>query len=381
MTNNRMNRRGIMVDPPPHSGFHLRKHGINPRLIKGVILSHCHADHDAGTFQKILEEGRVVVMTSDVILASFLKKYSAISGLKEEFLRKLFLFRPIIIGEKTAVYGGHIQFFYALHSIPCVGFAAYCNGKSMVYSADSYNDPPGIHKFFEKGLMTEGRRDKLLNFPWHHTVILHEAGVPPIHTPLTTLEALSEDIKRRLYIVHKPSKDVPTDKGLKSALVGPENTIVISQEEAPSSKALEILDLVSSIDFFSNFVVSRGMEFIQCAQYQSFKPGDILIAEGTPGSTMYIVSMGVVSISIGGKFLKTMTVGDHFGEMSIVTGEPRTATITAVTNVECVRFPKNEFLYLVRRTNAIERMKQLGAMQRSKSWQVRNIIESPLFCS
>lgn len=141
----------------------------------------------------------------------------------------------------------------------------------MVYSADSYNDPPGIEKFFEKGLMTEGRRDKLLKFPWHHNVILHEAGVPPIHTPLTTLEALSEDIKRRLYIVHKPSKDVPTDKGLKSALVGPENTIVISQDEAPSAKALEILDLVSSIDFFSNFVVSRGMEFIQCAQYQNFK--------------------------------------------------------------------------------------------------------------
>ena len=48
-----MNRRGIMVDPPPHSGTHLKKHGINPRLIKGVILTHCHADHDAGTFQKV----------------------------------------------------------------------------------------------------------------------------------------------------------------------------------------------------------------------------------------------------------------------------------------------------------------------------------------
>eukprot|EP00456_Euglypha_rotunda_P078141 TRINITY_DN7457_c0_g1_i1.p1 TRINITY_DN7457_c0_g1~~TRINITY_DN7457_c0_g1_i1.p1 ORF type:complete len:115 (+),score=15.83 TRINITY_DN7457_c0_g1_i1:431-775(+) len=74
-----MNRRGLMVDPPPHSGNLLKKLGIHPRLIRGVILTHCHADHDAGTFQKILEEGRVVLMTTEVILGSFLRKYSAIS--------------------------------------------------------------------------------------------------------------------------------------------------------------------------------------------------------------------------------------------------------------------------------------------------------------
>ncbi len=59
-----MNRHGIMVDPPPHFGSILKKHGISARLMRGIILTHCHADHDAGTFQKILEEGRVVVMTT-----------------------------------------------------------------------------------------------------------------------------------------------------------------------------------------------------------------------------------------------------------------------------------------------------------------------------
>ena len=41
--------------------------------------------------------------------------------------QKLFIYRPITIGERTAVYGGALEFFYSLHSIPCVGFAAYCN--------------------------------------------------------------------------------------------------------------------------------------------------------------------------------------------------------------------------------------------------------------
>ena len=44
-----------------------------------MILTHCHADHDAGTFQKILLEQRVTVMTTKTIMASFVRKYSLVS--------------------------------------------------------------------------------------------------------------------------------------------------------------------------------------------------------------------------------------------------------------------------------------------------------------
>ena len=42
--------RGILVDPPPFSTFKLIKMGIPTYYIKGIILSHTHADHDAGVF-------------------------------------------------------------------------------------------------------------------------------------------------------------------------------------------------------------------------------------------------------------------------------------------------------------------------------------------
>jgi len=42
--------RGIMVDPPPFTNDYMRNLGINYSLINGVIISHCHADHDAGAF-------------------------------------------------------------------------------------------------------------------------------------------------------------------------------------------------------------------------------------------------------------------------------------------------------------------------------------------
>jgi CRP-like cAMP-binding protein/glyoxylase-like metal-dependent hydrolase (beta-lactamase superfamily II) len=365
-----MNRRGIMVDPPPHSGAILKQHGIPPRLISGVILTHCHADHDAGTFQKILEEGRVVLYTTPVIKESFLRKYAAISGLEAAFLEKLFVFHPVVIGQRISVYSGELEFFYSLHTIPCVGFAAYCAGKSMVYSGDTLNDREGIERFFREGLMTAQRRDALLNFPWHHSVILHEAGVPPIHTPIKTLTALPEDVRQRLYVVHVAAKDIPKDSGLRMAQVGPENTVVLESQRSAHFEALEILELVANVDLFEGIPIDRAAELLQCARVVRYAAGATLITQNSMGETLYVIAMGVVSVSVDGNLVKHLTVGDHFGEMSIVTRQPRTATIVTCTEAELVEFRGHDFLHVVRGTNAIERLRHLGLMQREKSWQV-----------
>ena len=60
--------------------------GISSRKITHVILTHCHADHDAGTFQKILLEQRVTVLTTRTIMAAFVRKYAPISELRRPLL-------------------------------------------------------------------------------------------------------------------------------------------------------------------------------------------------------------------------------------------------------------------------------------------------------
>eukprot|EP01006_Ploeotia_vitrea_P034141 TRINITY_DN65715_c3_g15_i1.p1 TRINITY_DN65715_c3_g15~~TRINITY_DN65715_c3_g15_i1.p1 ORF type:complete len:944 (+),score=511.27 TRINITY_DN65715_c3_g15_i1:53-2884(+) len=366
-----MNRRGIMVDPPPHSGAILKQHGIPSRLVHSIILTHCHADHDAGTFQKILEEGRIELHTTPVILGSFMRKYSAISGLDQSFLAKLFEFRPVTIGERITVYGGQLRFFYSLHSIPCVGFEAFSSDgeHSMVYSGDTFNDRDGIVKLYESGVLSAGRRDQLINFPWHHSVILHEAGVPPIHTPMKTLTSLPQDVKDRLYVVHTKPSDLPPD--LKPAAVGPQNTIVISNEINDGDRALEVLDLVSNIDLFENFPITRAPTILQCSTFATYPRGHILIEQGsTDDDVVYVIAMGVVSVEVDGNLIKHLTVGDHFGEMALVTGKPRTATIRCDTECHLVQFNKEQFMLLVQGTDAIDRLKHLGIMQTEESWQV-----------
>jgi glyoxylase-like metal-dependent hydrolase (beta-lactamase superfamily II) len=45
-----INGLGIMIDPPPFTTLLLRKNGIPSRLVRWVIITHNHADHDSGTF-------------------------------------------------------------------------------------------------------------------------------------------------------------------------------------------------------------------------------------------------------------------------------------------------------------------------------------------
>ena len=124
--------------------------GIPSILICAVIISHCHADHDAGTFHKILDDTRVEIITTRTIMNSFLRKYSAMSNIDIDSLRRLFIFRyifiiiyyrPAIIGIPLNIYGAYFNFFYAMHTIPSLGFSVKLENKSIYFSSDTFFDP------------------------------------------------------------------------------------------------------------------------------------------------------------------------------------------------------------------------------------------------
>jgi hypothetical protein len=85
---------------------------------------------------------------------------------------------------------------------------------------------------------------QLLNFPWHHDCILHEAGIPPIHTPIKTLAALPDDVKERLHVVHVSASSIPEGSNLKVAQTGVENTIVLDVDVPEFSEAISVLNLI-----------------------------------------------------------------------------------------------------------------------------------------
>lgn len=144
-----INGRGVMIDPPPYSSATLEREGIRPRTIVGIILTHCHADHDAGAFQKVLTGSPVVVITTPTIYKSFIRKYAALSALSPALLRHSHRHKPAVIGRPLRFQGATFNFTYTLHTIPCVGFRVEWRGRSMVFTGDHFNSPPAIDKLQE----------------------------------------------------------------------------------------------------------------------------------------------------------------------------------------------------------------------------------------
>jgi CRP/FNR family cyclic AMP-dependent transcriptional regulator len=74
----------------------------------------------------------------------------------------------------------------------------------------------------------------------------------------------------------------------------------------------------------------------------SYEPGQAIVERGDPGDAMYIVIDGAAEVDVGGRFHR-LQQGDFFGEMAVLAGRPREATVTAVEPVEALRIPADDF--------------------------------------
>jgi CRP-like cAMP-binding protein/GTPase SAR1 family protein len=322
-----MNRRGIMVDPPPDSSQILEAMGVPPRAIEAVFLTHTHADHDAGTFQKILRTKLIRLYATRTVEKSFVRKYSAITGFEEKFLRSMFDFCPVRCNEPLKVYDGYLKFFYTLHTIPCVGFEAHFNRHSIVYSADTRYDPEMILQMADEGKIGKRRAQELANFNFDHTVVLHELGVPPIHTPRKALEKAADDpkhyrkgepLRKRLFIVHAGRND---GEGLGSQCQD-WDTIRISAAQDGRNQTKEIVSLLSNVAWLEGVGQAKLEKLAQKCFIRKFTPGELVVEfpEAVPPDRLFLVMAGVAreDLEEGEERQNLFPIGCSFGEIGLL---------------------------------------------------------------
>lgn len=73
----------------------------------------------------------------------------------------------------------------------------------------------------------------------------------------------------------------------------------------------------------------------------SFDVGDKILEEGNAGDTMYLVLSGTVRVTTGNVHLADLGRDACIGEVSVLTGAPRTATVLALTDVTVVAFQRH----------------------------------------
>ncbi|THD49513.1 MAG: cyclic nucleotide-binding domain-containing protein [Bradyrhizobium sp.] len=83
---------------------------------------------------------------------------------------------------------------------------------------------------------------------------------------------------------------------------------------------------------------------------RAFKQGEVIFREGDKASELYVIKSGQVDITSGNRHLATLGDNGIFGEMALIDKEPRSATVTAATDVEIVAVDERQFLFLVSQT-------------------------------
>jgi CRP-like cAMP-binding protein len=75
--------------------------------------------------------------------------------------------------------------------------------------------------------------------------------------------------------------------------------------------------------------------------------GATVTAEGGPGDGFFVLETGEAEVSVGGERVATMGPGDYFGEIALLLGSDRTATVSAITDLRCYALTPWDFRTLV----------------------------------
>lgn len=107
------------------------------------------------------------------------------------------------------------------------------------------------------------------------------------------------------------------------------------------------------VEFFSGMDRRQTEQIARLLKERRFKKGETVIVEGTGGAAFFIIESGQATVSSKGIELATLGPGEYFGEVALIDGGARSATVTAATDLVCYGLTFWEFRPLVERNGTI----------------------------
>jgi CRP-like cAMP-binding protein len=96
----------------------------------------------------------------------------------------------------------------------------------------------------------------------------------------------------------------------------------------------ELADVLTDVGLFSKCTARQRRAIARQAQIAEVPSGVDLIKEDEPGDALYVILEGEAVVHKDGVELDRVGPGAYFGEMALLDGEPRSATVVAVTDMK-----------------------------------------------
>jgi small-conductance mechanosensitive channel/CRP-like cAMP-binding protein len=121
----------------------------------------------------------------------------------------------------------------------------------------------------------------------------------------------------------------------------------------------DAIDLLRAIPLWSSLTETEIQTMAGRLKWIVFGPGEPIVRQSEAGSSMFILLRGRVAVSLDAagrrEQVAMLEPGGFFGEMSLMTGERRSATVTAIDEVECLELQKDDVADLLRQRPELAR--------------------------
>jgi CRP/FNR family cyclic AMP-dependent transcriptional regulator len=98
----------------------------------------------------------------------------------------------------------------------------------------------------------------------------------------------------------------------------------------------EQMAALSQAPLFSDLSKRQLRQIADVSAVASFGEGKEIVKEGVAGSVFYVILEGKAKVTKRGRTLKRLGPGEFFGEMAVLAGTPRTASVVSETQIHCV---------------------------------------------
>ena len=126
-----------------------------------------------------------------------------------------------------------------------------------------------------------------------------------------------------------------------------------SRSEVPPPPPRGSAAVLQRTQLFADMDRRQVEQITRLLKERRFAKGETVIMEGTGGAAFFIIDSGEVVVTHKGVEVARLGPGEHFGEIALIDGGPRTATVTAATDLVCHGLTFWEFRPLVERNGEI----------------------------
>jgi CRP-like cAMP-binding protein len=115
------------------------------------------------------------------------------------------------------------------------------------------------------------------------------------------------------------------------------------------------VELLKRVPLFSKLDKKGLQDVAHIADELDLPSGKEMATEGDRGREFFVLLKGEAEVTKGGQRINTMKEGDFFGEIALVTKMPRTASVTATTDVDVLVITERAFDSLIKKSPEIAR--------------------------